>query len=180
MKLFIISDIHGSADWLNRALDIYEKEQADQILLLGDLLYHGPRNPLPDGYHPQEVAAKLNQYKNKIISVRGNCDAEVDQLLIEFPIMADYAVVYYEKRKIFATHGHQLSMEQLPPLSPGDIFIQGHTHIPVAEKRDDIFLFNPGSIALPKEGYPNSYALLEGSEFRVLDFEGNVIKQLSI
>lgn len=180
MKLFFISDIHGSSDWLNRALDKFAEERADQIVILGDLLYHGPRNPLPDGYNPKEVAAVLNRYKRKIITVRGNCDAEVDQMLIEFPIMADYAVLFHEGRRIFATHGHRYSMDNLPALSPNDVFIQGHTHLPVAEKRGDIVVLNPGSIALPKENNPNSYAVLEGNEFRIQDFAGNTIKQLII
>jgi uncharacterized protein len=180
MKIFFISDIHGSAAWLDRALAICESVQADQIVLLGDLMYHGPRNPLPDGYNPGEVAALLNRYKHKIIAVRGNCDAEVDQLLIEFPMMADYAWIYNEGRRIFVTHGHLTSMEELPPLSPGDLFIQGHTHLPVAEQQGDFILLNPGSIALPKGGYPNSYAILEGTDFRICDFDGNVIKQIHL
>lgn len=178
MKLFIVSDIHGSATWLERALAIYEKEEADQLILLGDLLYHGPRNPLPEGYSPEEVAAALNRHKKDIIAVRGNCDAEVDQMLLEFPMMADYTVLFLGKRRMYVTHGHMLSMEQLPPLSPGDLFIQGHTHVPVAEKREEFVMLNPGSISLPKENHPNSYAILDGAEFRIMDFEGNVMKRL--
>jgi uncharacterized protein len=180
MKLFIISDIHGSAEWLERAWNQYEDEQADQIICLGDLLYHGPRNPLPDGYDPKRVADMLNKYKHKIVSVRGNCDAEVDQLLIEFPIMAEYAFIYYEGKRIFITHGHHNHMENLPPLGPGDIFMQGHTHLPVAEKRAGLALLNPGSIALPKGGFPHSYAVLEGKEFRIKNFAGNTMKQLEL
>lgn len=180
MKLFFISDIHGSAAWLNRALAKFAEEGADQIVLLGDALYHGPRNPLPDEYNPKEVAAALNRYKQKIIAVRGNCDAEVDQMLIEFPVMADYAMLFHEGKRIFATHGHLYSMDQLPPLSPNDLFIQGHTHVPVAEKRGQIYVLNPGSISLPKENHPHSYAVLEGHEFRIMDFAGNVIKRIFV
>lgn len=181
MKLFVISDIHGSATWLHRALDIYAKSGADQLLLLGDLLYHGPRNPLPDGYNPMEVARALNEHKDRIIAVRGNCDAEVDQMMVEFPIMADYAILYHHRQlRLFATHGHIHSMEQLPPLASGDVFMQGHTHLPVAKKRDNRYMLNPGSIALPKGGYPNSYAILDGAEFRIHDFDGHVIKQITI
>lgn len=179
MKIFIISDIHGSATWLQRVCEIYDREQADQLLVLGDLLYHGPRNPLPDGYDPQRIAAILNEYKHHIIAVRGNCDAEVDQMLIEFPMMADYTMLYSEQWRMYATHGHLLHMDDLPPLQHGDLFIQGHTHVPVAERKGDIFVLNPGSISLPKDGYPNSYAILDGSDFRVLDFTGQVIKQIS-
>lgn len=177
MKLFIISDIHGSAKWLEQALNIYKKEGADQILLLGDLLYHGPRNPLPEGYDPQEVARMLNEHKRHIIAVRGNCDAEVDQMMVDFPILADYTVLYDGQHRIYVTHGHLHHMDDLPPLSEGDIFIQGHTHIPVVEKRDGLLLLNPGSIALPKENNPNSYAIWENGHFRIFDFNGQVIKQ---
>lgn len=180
MKLFIISDIHGSATWLQRALDMYEREQADQLLVLGDLLYHGPRNPLPDGYDPQKVADLLNEHKERIVAVRGNCDAEVDQMLIQFPIMADYTVLYSTHWRLYATHGHLMSMDSLPPLSAGDLFIQGHTHVPVAERRGDLIMLNPGSISLPKNDYPHSYAILDNADFRILDFEGNVIKELRI
>lgn len=179
MKLLVVSDIHGSLEGVNRALEKFEQERAEYILSLGDLLYHGPRNPLPEGYNPKETAAKLNAYKDKIMTVRGNCDAEVDQMLIEFPIMADYAVLFHEGRRIFATHGHHHHMDCLPNLAAGDIFIQGHTHIPVAEKRGDVFVLNPGSVSLPKEGYRPSYGILEGLEFQVKDFEGNVLKRIS-
>lgn len=179
MKLFIISDIHGSAHWLERALAIYEREQADQLILLGDLLYHGPRNPLPDGYDPERVATALNKHRHNIMAVRGNCDAEVDQMLLDFPMMADYTIVYLGKKRLFISHGHIHSMEQLPPLSPGDLFMQGHTHVPVAEKREELIMLNPGSIALPKENYPNSYAIIEHNVYRVMSFDGGVIKEIA-
>lgn len=180
MKLFFMSDIHGSVHWLNKALEAFGREQADQIVILGDLLYHGPRNPLPDGYDPKEVAARLNEYKDRIVTVRGNCDSEVDQMLIEFPIMAEYALLLYEGRRIFATHGHHYGIDRLPNLSKNDIFIQGHTHLPVAEKREELYVLNPGSISLPKENHPNSYAVMEGLEFRIKDFEGNTLKQIAL
>jgi uncharacterized protein len=179
MKLLVISDIHGSMEGLNRALDAFQAEQADYILSLGDLLYHGPRNPLPEGYNPKEVAAKLNQYKDRIMTVRGNCDAEVDQMMIEFPVLAEYAVLFHEGRRVFATHGHHHHMDQLPNLSPGDIFIQGHTHVPVADKWGEIIVLNPGSVSLPKENYAPSYGVLEGNGFRVKDFAGNVLKEIT-
>ncbi|ANF96186.1 phosphodiesterase [Paenibacillus bovis] len=178
MKLLFISDIHGSLYWLNRAIEKVEQEQPDQIILLGDYMYHGPRNPLPDDYNPAEVANILNRYKNRIIAVRGNCDAEVDQMLLEFPMMGDYAVLYHESRKIHVTHGHGYSMEHLPPLQPGDIFIQGHTHIPVAVQQEGIYLLNPGSIALPKGDYPHSYGIMENDIFTIHSLENTVIKQI--
>ncbi|WP_040951949.1 phosphodiesterase [Gorillibacterium massiliense] len=180
MKLFFMSDIHGSLRGLNQGLAAFERENADQIVILGDLLYHGPRNPLPEEYNPKEVAARLNAYKRKIISVRGNCDAEVDQMLIEFPVLSDTAILFYEGRRIYATHGHHHHMDNLPGLSEGDVFIQGHTHVPVAEKRDGITLLNPGSVSLPKENFPPSYGILEGTVFQIKDFDGNVLKQIEL
>lgn len=180
MKLFFISDIHGSKYWVSRALEKFERERADQIVILGDLMYHGPRNPLPEEYNPQEVANLLNQYKDRIVSVRGNCDSEVDQMLLEFPILSEYAILFYEGRRIFATHGHHFHIDNLPNLSKNDGFIQGHTHLPVAEKRGDVLVFNPGSVSLPKENNPNSYAVLDNLEFRIKDFEGNVLKSISL
>ena len=178
MKFMFISDIHGSAHWLERALDKAEAEQADYIILLGDYLYHGPRNPLPEGYDPQKTATLLNGQKERVVAIRGNCDAEVDQMLLEFPMMGDYSVLFHEGRRIFVTHGHGFHMEQLPPLTVGDVFIQGHTHIPVAEKRDGVYLLNPGSISLPKGNYPSSYGVLEGNTFVVKDFDGGTVKEI--
>jgi uncharacterized protein len=179
MKLFFLSDIHGSITCLDRALEAFKSEKADYIVSLGDLMYHGPRNPLPEDYNPKEVAARLNEYKDRIMTVRGNCDSEVDQMLVEFPIMAEYAVLFHEGRRIFITHGHHHHIENLPALTSGDVFIQGHTHVPVAEKRGDIYVLNPGSITLPKENYPASYGVLEGSEFKIKDFAGNVLKEIT-
>lgn len=176
MKLMFISDIHGSALWLERALELAGQEQPDQLVMLGDFMYHGPRNPLPEGYNPALVAEMLNKRKGQIVAVRGNCDAEVDQMLLAFPMMADYTVLYAEGRRIYVTHGHLSSMDQLPPLMENDIFIQGHTHVPVADKKDGVYVLNPGSISLPKENYPNSYGILEGNRFEVKDFAGGIIK----
>lgn len=179
MKLLVISDIHGSLAGLTRGIGKFEEEQADYILSLGDLLYHGPRNPLPEEYNPKETAALLNRYKDKIMTVRGNCDAEVDQMLIEFPVLAEYALLFLGGRRIFATHGHHHHMDNLPHLSEGDVFIQGHTHIPVAERRGGLYLLNPGSVSLPKENYAPSYGVLDETGFRVKDFEGNVLKKVA-
>jgi len=175
MKLMFISDIHGSEKYLNLAIENIKKENPDQIVLLGDLLYHGPRNPLPEGYNPANVASKLNEYKEKIIAVQGNCDSYVDQMIIDFPIMSQYSIIY-TGRKIFATHGHEYNLENLPPLNDGDIIIHGHTHIPVAEKIENIYLLNPGSISLPKNGTPNTYGIMEDNRFEVKTLDGNVYK----
>ncbi|AZK48132.1 phosphodiesterase [Paenibacillus lentus] len=176
MKLMFISDIHGSSHWLERTMEKAREEQAKQIVMLGDFLYHGPRNPLPEGYDPQQVARILNEHKNNIIAVRGNCDAEVDQMLLDFPMMADYVMLFHEGRRIYVTHGHGFNMEQLPPIAENDVFVQGHTHIPVADRKHGIYVLNPGSISLPKEDFPHSYGVLENGAFCVKDFEGEVIK----
>ncbi|WP_410513188.1 phosphodiesterase [Paenibacillus sp. BR2-3] len=180
MKLMFISDIHGSLYWLDKALGKVEEEQPDSLVILGDFLYHGPRNPLPDGYDPQGVAARLNPYGSTIVAVRGNCDAEVDQMLLEFPMMGDYVMILHEGRRIYATHGHGFSMENLPLLSKGDVFIQGHTHVPVADIKEGVYVLNPGSISLPKENHPNSYGIIENGMFNVKDFEGNIVKRIAL
>ncbi len=178
MKLFFISDIHGSLHYLNKALEQYEKEAADYIIILGDELYHGARNPLPEGYNPKEVAVLLNSYADKIIAVRGNCDSEIDQMVLEFPVMSDYSTILYEGRRIFLSHGHIYGPDHLPILSSGDLFVYGHTHIPVAEKKEDIYVINPGSISMPKENNPNTYGVLEGQAFQIKTLDGNVFKEI--
>lgn len=180
MKFMFISDIHGSLYWLNKALELAELERPDRIVLLGDYLYHGPRNPLPEQYAPAQVADRLNEYKDSVLALRGNCDAEVDQMLLKFPMMGDDLQIYDQGRRIFASHGHIHSMDSLPALEEGSIFIQGHTHIPVAEERNGIYLLNPGSVSLPKENWPHSYGLMDADEFKVLDFQGTVLKQITL
>jgi putative phosphoesterase len=178
MKIFFISDIHGSLFFLEKALERYKEEGASYIVLLGDALYHGPRNPLPKGYNPQAVASLLNEYKDKIIAVRGNCDSEVDQMLIEYPMMSDYSTILYGNRRLFLTHGHIYNEDNIPSLSNNDVVIHGHTHLPVAEKHNGIYILNPGSVTLPKEDYPNSYAILEDDLFQIKDLQGTVIKEI--
>ena len=180
MKLFFISDIHGSQLNLNKAIECFHKENADKIVILGDVLYHGPRNPLPDEYNPAEVANLLNKYKDKIIAVRGNCDSEVDQMIIEYPMMETYTMIQLENCAFFLSHGHIFNPDELPPLNDGDIFAFGHIHLPIAEKQGSTFIFNPGSISLPKEGNPKSYGLFENNTLYVKTFNGDVIKQISV
>ena len=169
MKLVIASDIHGSAKWCREVMRVIEETAPDKVLLLGDLLYHGPRNPLPDEYAPADVAAMLNSIKERIIAVRGNCEAEVDQMMLEFPCMADYAWVVDGPYQLFCTHGHLFSPESLPPLSDGATFVYGHFHVKKNEIVDGVRLFNPGSAAIPKDD-SHSVGLYEDGafSFRVL------------
>ena len=161
MKLLIASDIHGSSYYCRELLEAFRREQADRLLILGDILYHGPRNDLPRDYAPKEVLAMLNGMKEKIFCVRGNCDTEVDQMVLEFPILADYCILPVGNRLIYATHGHSYHLKNLPPLQPGDILLHGHTHIPAWEGfgTDNLYL-NPGSVSIPKAGSVNGYMVL--------------------
>lgn len=179
MKWFIASDIHGSAFWCRKMLESYKTEKADRMLLLGDILYHGPRNDLPDEYNPKAVIEILNGLKEEIISVRGNCDTEVDQMVLEFPVLADYAYITDEKTSIFATHGHVYNTGKLPPLKSGDILLHGHTHVPACEHHDNYTYINPGSVSIPKESSHHGYIILEERTFTWKDFEGNTIKEFS-
>lgn len=180
MKLMFASDIHGSAYYCRKMLEAYQAEEAGRLILLGDILYHGPRNDLPKEYAPKEVIAMLNPMKNEICAVRGNCEAEVDQMVLDFPVMADYALILYGERHIYATHGHIYNENNLPPLKNGDILIHGHTHVLKAEKREDYTLLNPGSVSIPKEGNPPSYAILEDGLFTIKGFDGTIIKELQL
>ncbi len=172
MKLMIASDIHGSLRYCEALLEAYSREKADRLLLLGDILYHGPRNDLPDGYAPKGVIAALNERKNDILCVRGNCDTEVDQMVLAFPVMADYALVCAEGCRIYATHGHVYHPDRLPPLQEGDILLYGHTHVPAWERRGGILCLNPGSVSIPKEDSPRGYMTLSGGVFRWKTLEG--------
>ena len=180
MKLMFASDIHGSAYYCRKMLEAYQAEEAGRLILLGDILYHGPRNDLPKEYAPKEVIAMLNLMKNDICAVRGNCEAEVDQMVLDFPVMADYALIFYGERNLYATHGHIYNENNLPPLKNGDILIHGHTHVLKAEKREDYTLLNPGSVSIPKEGNPPSYAILEDGLFTIKGFDGTIIKELQL
>ncbi|PWJ39236.1 phosphodiesterase [Sediminitomix flava] len=178
MKILFISDIHGGATALKKMLPIIEDENPEFIIMLGDALNHGPRNPLPEGYNPQEVADSLNSFKEKLIAVRGNCDSEVDQMLLDYPTMADYSWFCDRDKKMFLTHGHIYYEGNLPTLPKNSIIISGHTHIPVAKKESDYFFINPGSIALPKGGYPPSYAIYQNGHFDIISLEKEVLMSL--
>ena len=178
MKWMIASDIHGSAKYCRLLMDAMAREGAEKLILLGDLLYHGPRNDLPDGYAPKEVIGMLNEQKERLICVRGNCDAEVDQMVLDVPIMADYAIVRDGDITLFATHGHLY--EGRPPMSEGMIMISGHTHIPVWEPSGDDIRLNPGSVSIPKAGSRHGYMTLCDGVFRWHTLDGTEIHQYTI
>ena len=180
MKYLIASDIHGSAYYCEKVIESFEREKADKLLLLGDILYHGPRNDLPEEYAPKKVISLLNPLKDKILCVRGNCDTEVDQMVLEFPILAEYCLISYNNTMIFVTHGHKFNTTSLPPLSKGDILLHGHTHVPKCEKCGDIMYLNPGSASIPKENSHHGYMTFEDGVFMWKDFDGKVINKFSI
>lgn len=180
MKWLIASDIHGSEYYCKKLLEAFKAEKADRLLLLGDLLYHGPRNDLPKDYAPKSVAAMLNGMKEKIFCVRGNCEAEVDQMMLEFPVLADYALIESKDRLIFVTHGHKYNENSLPPLSKGDILLHGHTHIPKCVEHEDYVYMNPGSVSIPKAGSHHGYMTLSNGEFKWYDFDGNLLMEYFI
>ena len=152
MKLLIASDIHGSAYWCRKLMEKIEAENPDKVILLGDLLYHGPRNDLPRDYCPKEVIPMLSSLKEKILAVRGNCEAEVDQMVLPFPCMADFAMLEADGKTFYLTHGHHHNPDNLPPLPEGSIFLSGHTHVKIDEVRNGIRCLNPGSVSIPKDG----------------------------
>ncbi len=176
MKLLICSDIHGDLCSIEMIFSAAKRECAEKIVILGDLLYHGPRNDLPDSYAPKKVIELLNANKDKILAVRGNCDTEVDQMVLDFPIMADYAILSLDGLCVFATHGHHHNTKTPPPLCRGDILLHGHTHILAAEAFGDGNTYlNPGSAALPKGGNPRTYMIYENRCFTVKTLDGEIV-----
>ena len=176
MKWMIASDLHGSAYYCRKMLEAFEREGADRLFLLGDLLYHGPRNDLPREYAPKEVIPLLNGKKEKLLCVRGNCDAEVDQMVLEFPVLAEYAVLPVGQRLIYATHGHIYHVKNLPPLAPGDVLLHGHTHVPAwTEFGQGNLYLNPGSVSIPKENSPHSYMTLEENTMQWKELESSAV-----
>ena len=175
MKWVIASDIHGSAEYCEKLLAAYKKEMGTKLILLGDILYHGPRNNLPKEYAPKSVIPMLNEIKDEILCVRGNCDAEVDQMVLDFPIMAEYALLPVGNRTVFITHGHKFNTNTPPMLKTGDILLHGHTHVPKCEEfGNGLLYFNPGSVSIPKENSPHGYMTFSGDEFLWKDLDGNV------
>ncbi len=175
MKWFIASDIHGSAYYCKKMLDCFDAEKADKMLLLGDILYHGPRNDLPKDYNPKAVIEMLNARKEQILCVRGNCDAEVDQMVLAFPILADYCTITDADKIIYATHGHNFNENNLPPLQKGDILLHGHTHVPKCTVHENYTYINPGSVSIPKEDSHHGYLILENGVFVWKDLDGNIV-----
>lgn len=177
MKLMIASDIHGSAYYCRALLDAYAREGARKLVLLGDILYHGPRNDLPRDYDPKAVIALLNAHKDELLCVRGNCDSDVDQMVLDFPIMAQYAVLVAGGRLIYATHGHVHNNANLPPLKAGDILLHGHTHVPACEEHATHTYINPGSVSIPKENSPHSYMMLTDEGFVWKSLDGEIYRE---
>ena len=182
MKLLIASDIHGDAKCCQAMLDAFEREKAEKMLILGDILYHGPRNDLPDGYAPKKVIEMLNAVADKLICVRGNCEAEVDQMVLNFPVMSDTASVYDSEtgKTICMSHGHKYSPDSLPPIPQGSLFLSGHTHVLMIEDRDGVICVNPGSVSLPKNGNPKTYATYERGHIEIKSFDGEIIMETTL
>ena len=174
MKLMIASDIHGSAFYCEQLIEAFKRENPDKILLLGDILYHGPRNDLPEGYAPKKVIELLNPLKAHILCVRGNCDTEVDQMVLDFPVLADYAVICDGDVTMYATHGHIYNEQKLPPFSNGTVLLNGHTHVPKCTEHEDYTYINPGSVSIPKENSEHSYMIYENKKFEWKNLAGEV------
>lgn len=175
MKLLIASDIHGSAYFCRRLTEAWDRENPERVLLLGDILYHGPRNDLPRDYNPKEVIAMLNERRERILCVRGNCDTEVDQMVLQFPILTENAWIADGKCRMYATHGHVYNPDHLPPLTGGEILLYGHTHVPDWTDHGSFRAFNPGSVSIPKNGSRPGYILLEQDTFRWKTLDGEVL-----
>ena len=170
MKLLIASDIHGSAFWCSKLMEVMEEFEPDHLILLGDLLYHGPRNDLPKDYAPKQVIPMLSKHADKIIAVRGNCEAEVDQMVLPFPCMADFSQLLTDGKVLNLTHGHHHSPDNLPPLKEGSIFLSGHTHVKLDEVRKGIRCLNPGSVSIPKDGSHSCLLYEDGTfSFKILE-----------
>jgi len=180
IKWLIASDIHGSAPCCEKLLEAYRREKADRLLLLGDLLYHGPRNDLPKGYDPKRVSRLLNEQKETIFCVRGNCEAEVDQMVLDFPVLADYCLLETAGHMIFATHGHHTNLQTPPALQQGDVLLHGHTHVPAKDGSHGFWYLNPGSVSIPKENSPKSYMTLEDGMFLWKELDGEEYDRLAL
>ena len=180
MKWMIASDIHGSAYYTEQLLQAYEREGAQRLLLLGDLLYHGPRNDLPRDYAPKQVIEMLNAHKDEILCVRGNCEAEVDQMVLDFPVLADYAILDLGAHMMFVTHGHTFNEKNVPPLRTGDLLLHGHTHIPACVRHGTYTYLNPGSVSIPKAGSAHSYMTLEDGVFLWKELDGSIYQEFTL
>ena len=173
MKYIIASDIHGSALYCEKLLARREAEGAEGILLLGDVLYHGPRNDLPEGYAPKQVIAMLNPLKDKILCVRGNCEAEVDQMVLDFDVTTEHRTLELFGKKLMMTHGHHINIDAPPARDNADFVLYGHTHIPLKAAKDRVWYLNPGSVTIPKNGSAHAYMTLDeiGFVWKTIDGE---------
>ncbi len=180
MKYLIASDLHGSLYYAQKMCEIFACEKADKLVFLGDVLYHGPRNPLPKDYNPLAVSELLNSMKSKIIAVRGNCDSEVDQMVLEYPIMADYLILNDGERSLFITHGHIYNEQNLPSLAKGDVLVHGHTHVRELSDKGDYYFLNPGSLSIPKGDGINGYAVLENGVIKTKDLQMQTLCELKL
>ena len=176
MKIFIASDLHGSAEYCRQMVEAFANENADKLLLLGDVLYHGPRNDLPELYIPKTVVQMLDIVKDKIICVCGNCDAEIDREVLPFPVISDLGAIYVDGLNIYFAHGHKAP----PILAEGDVYLTGHTHIPSISIEDGHYNLNPGSISIPKEGSKHGYIVYENRKFTFKDLSGEICNELEI
>ena len=177
MKMLFASDLHGSAYWCEKLLEAFEREQADRLILLGDILYHGPRNPLPEGHDPQRCAALLNGVKERTVAVRGNCDASIDQVMLQFPIMADYLLLDLGEKMAFVTHGDQWGEDAPPAIVKGGVLVTGHTHVAACRVHPDFLYLNPGSPALPKDEGHRGYLLLDREGATFCEMDGTVYRE---
>ena len=181
MKIMIASDLHGSFCYGQKLFGRFEEEKAEELMLLGDLLYHGARNALPEEYSTINLTKLLNQYKDRILAVRGNCDAEIDQTVLEFPIMSDYLMTWIDGRKWILTHGHLYNEQIMLPHNPGDVLLHGHTHVKALQMLNDFYFINPGSVSIPKDGPVHSYAVYEDGAFYLKDVEsGEVLRSMKL
>ena len=180
MRFFVVSDIHGDCYWAGKAIEAFRREDADRMILLGDILYHGPRNDLPENYDPKKVIGMLNGIADKIIAVRGNCDTEVDQMVLKFPIMADYIYLVSGDTVFFITHGHHYGPDNVPAgLTEGTVLLSGHTHVVTDYVKDGIRFLNPGSPSIPKQDTKPSYIIIEDGDVKVKRF-GELINEREI
>lgn len=177
MKILVAGDIHGSAYYCEKLLDMADKINPDKIVLTGDVLYHGPRNDLPEGYAPKKVIELVNNIADKILCVRGNCEAEVDQMVLSFPCLADYIMIYDNNYTFFVTHGHIYNNDNIPPFAKGTVMINGHTHIPAFDKKDGYTYLNPGSVSIPKENSENSFIVIENDKVMFYNTDGQIYKE---
>ncbi len=182
MKLLIASDIHGDAVCCQKILDAADSRGVDKIVLLGDILYHGPRNDLPENYAPKKVIELLNQNSEKLLCIKGNCEAEVDGMVLSFPVLSDFGWIYDSEKNIsmYLSHGHKFNPENLPPLPDGSVFLYGHTHLLGFVKQDGVLCLNPGSVSLPKGGNPKSFAIYENGEFSIFSLDGDLIESQKV